>query len=190
MIHLVCQGGGRKKQFAEDEDFDESDEGSELTDSEFEDPDEMEVPMGGKTLGAASKNLGATKDEDASDDDIKVISDNGHSNGKPAYGQFPGRLGGAGMSITPVNQSSLLKTKAEDPGFEIIKEVPGNTGMPRMQNWGLGASGGLQVEDGRVVTCNLTPVPPRTCTRRLGLAGWGGCWAPRGSWGRPATKTF
>ena len=37
------QGGGRKKKFAEDEDFDDSDEGSEMSDSEFEDPDEMEV---------------------------------------------------------------------------------------------------------------------------------------------------
>ena len=37
------QGGGRKKKFAEDEDFDDSEEGSEMSDSEFEDPDEMEV---------------------------------------------------------------------------------------------------------------------------------------------------
>ena len=37
------QGGGRKKKFAEDEDFDDSEDGSEMSDSEFEDPDEMEV---------------------------------------------------------------------------------------------------------------------------------------------------
>ena len=38
--------------------------------------------------------------------------------------------------------SRLLKTKAgEDPGFEIIKEVPGNSGgMPRMMG---GLMGGL-----------------------------------------------
>ena len=40
---FLLQGGGRKKKFAEDEDFDDSDEGSEMSDSEFEDPDEMEV---------------------------------------------------------------------------------------------------------------------------------------------------
>ena len=39
------QGGGRKKKFAEDEDFDDSEEGSEMSDSEFEDPDEMEVGL-------------------------------------------------------------------------------------------------------------------------------------------------
>ena len=39
------QGGGRKKKFAEDEDFDDSEEGSEMSDSEFEDPDEMEVRL-------------------------------------------------------------------------------------------------------------------------------------------------
>jgi hypothetical protein len=61
----------------------------------------MEVPMGGRNLGAASTGL---KDGEASDDDIKVISDNGSSNGSKAFaGQnFPGRLGGAGMSITPL----------------------------------------------------------------------------------------
>ena len=57
--------------------------------------------MGGRNLGAASTGL---KDGEASDDDIKVISDNGSSNGSKAFaGQnFPGRLGGAGMSITPL----------------------------------------------------------------------------------------
>ena len=85
------QGGGRKKKFAEDEDFDDSEEGSEMSDSEFEDPDEMEVgqldpikpfyagafktfmqvPMGGKNLLGAS-SVKAPKDDDASDDDIKV----------------------------------------------------------------------------------------------------------------------
>ena len=43
------QGGGRKKKFAEDEDFDDSEEGSEMSDSEFEDPDEMEVGLKEKT---------------------------------------------------------------------------------------------------------------------------------------------
>merc|ERR1719397_2006272 len=139
----ICLVGGRKKKFAEDEDFDDSEEGSEMSDSEFEDPDEMEVPMGGKNLLGAS-SVKAPKDEDASDDDIKVISDNGSSNGKaPQFGAYPGRLGGAGMNISPLmaNQG-LLKTKAgEDPGFEIIKEVPGNSGgMPRMMG---GLMGGL-----------------------------------------------
>ena len=41
-LYISFQGGGRKKKFAEDEDFDDS-EGSEMSDSEFEDPDEMEV---------------------------------------------------------------------------------------------------------------------------------------------------
>ena len=49
VIQLWCtsffQGGGRKKKFAEDEDFDDSEEGSEMSDSEFEDPDEMEVGL-------------------------------------------------------------------------------------------------------------------------------------------------
>ena len=45
MLHVFLQGGGRKKKFAEDEDFDDSEEGSEMSDSEFEDPDEMEVGL-------------------------------------------------------------------------------------------------------------------------------------------------
>jgi len=105
------KGGGRKKKFAEDEDFDDSEEGSEMSDSEFEDPDEMEVPMGGKNLLGAS-SVKAPKDEDASDDDIKVISDNGSSNGKaPQFGAYPGRLGGAGMNISPLmaNQGSVIQ---------------------------------------------------------------------------------
>ena len=42
--------------------------------------------------------------------------------------------------------SRLLKTKAgEDPGFEIIKEVPGNSGgMPRMNMGMMGGLGGMQ----------------------------------------------
>ena len=43
-LYISFQGGGRKKKFAEDEDFDDS-EGSEMSDSEFEDPDEMEVRL-------------------------------------------------------------------------------------------------------------------------------------------------
>ena len=43
--NIFFQGGGRKKKFAEDEDFDDSEEGSEMSDSEFEDPDEMEVGL-------------------------------------------------------------------------------------------------------------------------------------------------
>ena len=43
--NIFLQGGGRKKKFAEDEDFDDSEEGSEMSDSEFEDPDEMEVGL-------------------------------------------------------------------------------------------------------------------------------------------------
>ena len=61
--------GGRKKKFAEDEDFDDS-EDSEGSESEFEDPDEMEVPMGGKSLTTATVNK---KTVDGSDDDIEVI---------------------------------------------------------------------------------------------------------------------
>ena len=64
----MFQGGGKKK-YAEDEDFDsESDEGSE---SEFEDPDEMEVPMGGKSLTASVNKKAAAVE--GSDDDIEVI---------------------------------------------------------------------------------------------------------------------
>ena len=44
-LYKSFQGGGRKKKFAEDEDFDDSEEGSEMSDSEFEDPDEMEVGL-------------------------------------------------------------------------------------------------------------------------------------------------
>ena len=78
----------------------------------------------------------------------QVISDNGSSNGKaPQFGAYPGRLGGAGMNISPLmaNQG-LLKSKAgEDPGFEIIKEVPGNSGgMPRMMG---GMMGGLMQQN-------------------------------------------
>ena len=77
----------------------------------------MQVPMGGKNLLGAS-SVKAPKDDDASDDDIKVaqvsnftlktplkqvISDNGSSNGKaPQFGAYPGRLGGAGMNISPL----------------------------------------------------------------------------------------
>ena len=70
--------------------------------------------MGGKNLLGAS-SVKAPKDDDASDDDIKVkfhtmkahlkqvISDNGSSNGKaPQFGAYPGRLGGAGMNISPL----------------------------------------------------------------------------------------
>jgi len=110
--------GGGKKKYAEDEDFDsESDEGSE---SEFEDPDEMEVPMGGKSLTASVNKKAAAVD--GSDDDIEVIQS---VNNGSKFGNMR-QAGG-----------SLLKTKPnDDQGFEIIKEVPGTMGAgpPRMGN--------------------------------------------------------
>ena len=81
----MFQGGGKKK-YAEDEDFDsESDEGSE---SEFEDPDEMEVPMGGKSLTASVNKKAAAVD--GSDDDIEVIQsvNNGNKFGNMRQGML------------------------------------------------------------------------------------------------------
>eukprot|EP00092_Neocalanus_flemingeri_P084217 GFUD01105768.1.p1 GENE.GFUD01105768.1~~GFUD01105768.1.p1 ORF type:complete len:104 (+),score=28.05 GFUD01105768.1:100-411(+) len=76
------RSGGRKKKFAEDEDFDDSEE-SDVTDSDFEDPDEMEVPMGGKSLTANVNK----KNADGSDDDIEVISSVNNGSGAK-FGNF------------------------------------------------------------------------------------------------------
>ena len=67
----VFQGGGSKKKYDEDEDFEDTGDSDE-TDSDFEDPDTIEVP---KTLSAgADKKAQTTTIEDGSDDDIEVIS--------------------------------------------------------------------------------------------------------------------
>jgi len=107
-----------KKKYAEDEDFEDS-EDSEGSESDFEDPDEMEVPMGGKSLSAS---VNKKNNVEGSDDDIEVIQSVNNGSG-PKFANRP--AGG-----------SLLKTKQnEDQGFEIIKEVPGTmSGAPRMGN--------------------------------------------------------
>ena len=87
--------GGRKKKFAEDEDFDDS-EDSEGSESEFEDPDEMEVPMGGKSLTASVNK----KSVDGSDDDIEVIQSVNNGSGAKFGNNMrqPGRLKRIGVS--------------------------------------------------------------------------------------------
>ena len=84
----VFQGGGSKKKYDEDEDFEDTGDSDE-TDSDFEDPDTIEVP---KTLSAgADKKAQTTTIEDGSDDDIEVISS---TNGTKFGGGFPMKGGG------------------------------------------------------------------------------------------------
>lgn len=126
-----------KKNAYKDDEFDSEEPESDVTDSDFEDPDEMEVPMGGKTLSNAKA---LKKEED--DDDIKVITSNVTKPGNFDMNSAASRR--PGTTITPVGGAtgqSLLKTKKEDPGFEIIKEVPGQ-GMSRGM-MGANAMGGM-----------------------------------------------
>ena len=96
--------GGRKKKFAEDEDFDDSEESGD-TDSEFEDPDEMEVPMGGKTLTAS---VNKPNNADGSDDDIEVISSVNNGAGAK-FGSFGAKRPGMSTSeITTCSQCHVL----------------------------------------------------------------------------------
>ena len=77
--------GTAKKKYDEDEDFEETE--SDNTDSDFEDPDTMEVP---KTLSAGIKKQTQQQQQqnnettEISDDDIEVISST--NNGRAAFG--------------------------------------------------------------------------------------------------------
>jgi len=135
------RAAAKKKKYEDEDEFDESEDAeSDITESDFEDPDEMEVPMGGKNLknmnknGKGSVNNGAssskasvapsTSKADDSDDDIEVIgSTNGSSfpsmnRSRPTY------------SISQGNPLLNMRAGGDDDGFEIIKEVPGAGGTP------------------------------------------------------------
>jgi len=130
----------KKAKYEEEDEFDESEDAeSDITESDFEDPDEMEVPMGGKNLknvkkpangsagGASGSRMAAAKAGSSkavaindSDDDIEVI---GSTNG----GSFPHVIQtNKGYNIT----QTPIQRPRDDPGFEIIKEVSGAGGKP------------------------------------------------------------
>ena len=68
----MLQGGSNKKY---DQDFEDTGD-SDDTDSDFEDPDTIEVP---KTLSAGEQKAQTTTIEEGSDDDIEVISSTNNS---------------------------------------------------------------------------------------------------------------
>jgi len=122
------RSAAKKAKKYEDEDFEDSEDAeSDITESDFEDPDEMEIPssLGSKNAKnvkkpAAPKQPAKVDDDD--DDDIEVISSTNGSHTNFMKGR-------PGMSITTAPSSGMLRTKQhEDPGFEIIKEVPGAGG--------------------------------------------------------------
>ena len=89
MLNSGVFQGGSKKKYDEDEDFEDTAD-SEDTDSDFEDPDTIEVP---KTLTAGDKKAKSTTIEDGSDDDIEVISST--NNGTKFGAGFAMKGGGA-----------------------------------------------------------------------------------------------